>query len=314
MSDFFDMCKRYAGVMLSVMIIGYIIALMLLQLMASAAQSFPKIKKDDPRGDIPPVMRPTEPKLPTGCITIDGTKICPQAGALSNGNNHTIHSLDTPKNFDCIYRHAKGKDRYGEIRGKASPEAIKAVEWASYVLGVKRPFKVYSATFESSPIAYVRYNKLSAEIVYDADVFQMGDNAESLKWVFFSTIAHEIGHTEYAKPRGTDRWGNEASSDYISGMAVYRMNGDIEQALQMSQILGNGGGTHPYNALRRAAIGHGWMHGRTRHYDPDNLCKAAFIGKPFVRDGQSCKLAVTCLGDKMPVKTVCESDGKWTWQ
>ena len=228
---------------------------------------------------------------------------------------YVVDSSDLKAHSYVCADHANLMNKFGEKRGKASPEAIKTIELVSRALQVDTRFRVYSASFENSPIAYVRNGFPRPEIVYDRDIFTSEKDRKRVIWSWIKVAGHEVAHhkLKHTVTWGRDSVASEASADYEAGKAVYRLSGSLENALEITDRYGSAITTHPSRELRKAAIAAGWIQARDRHNDPSNQCHARFISQSFNRDGKTCKMAVTCDGDNQPIKIACENYGEWFW-
>ena len=307
-----DRFKEHRDNIVMLALAGWIGFLIVLQLMASAVEGFPKLKKAPPE---PPVIGPMQPR---SCTVIDGIEICPKDTSASHALTDPLYVVDNSvlkaHGYVCAY-HANLMNKFGEKRGKASPEAIKTIELVSRALEVDTSFRVYSATFERSPIAYVRNGFPNPEIVYDRALFPSKKDRQQVKWEWIKVAGHEVAHhkLKHTVTRGRDSVASEASADYEAGKAVYRLSGSLENALEITDRFGSAITTHPSRNLRRAAIAAGWIQARDRYNDPSNQCHARFISQSFIRDEKTCKMAVTCDGDNRPIKIACETEDKWNW-
>lgn len=310
LSDFtnaLDVIRQY-GMEVLQLFITLIVVLIIVGTIASSTLTGPDTE--------PPVLFPDHPRSDeTGCTRIDGIEICPRSTSLSAAqlapHGQPLRLLSADEHLAS----ALPFWRKGEKRGKPSPEAVRAVELVAEVLQIDRDFKVYSATFEQSPIAYVRFSIFRAEIVYDRAYFQMDNAEQKMTWMFAFIMGHEAGHTQNYKPNNNDPWGSEASADYLGAMAVYRLGGDLRDALDVTALFSEfGSPSHPARIFRREAIRQGWTQARDRHLNPSNRCKRAFIGPTISLEKQVCKMAVTCLDEGKPIQTACKGEaGTWSW-
>ena len=116
-------------------------------------------------------------------------------------------------------------------------------------------------------------------------------------------------------PRNRDPWGAEASADYIGGMAVYRLGGDLRDALQVTSYYSEfGSASHPARIFRREAITLGWKRARDQHLNPSSQCRTAFVGPQITLNDKVCKMAATCQSPDTPIQMACQDDaGQWSW-
>ena len=175
-TDVLKLIRQY-GIDLLQLLVTLAVAMIILGTIITSAFTGPD--------QVPPVMFPDHPRSDeTGCTRIDGVDICPNPARSSQADVEPVSSAAIEDVRSNLTDSMLPFRRKGEKRGKASPEAVKAVKMVSKVLEIDRDFKVYSATFERSPIAYVRYSIFKAEIVYDRDYFAMDDAQQTMTWVF----------------------------------------------------------------------------------------------------------------------------------
>lgn len=77
MIDFLETTKRHAGLMLTLLILGYIISLVLIQLITSVADDIPSFGNNTPEISSQKPPSTTSPRA-SDCSVIDGITICPE--------------------------------------------------------------------------------------------------------------------------------------------------------------------------------------------------------------------------------------------
>ena len=310
--------KEHSRFIIGLVLSAWVGFLILLTLLASAVDNFPKITKDPPE---PPVYFPDHPRTDeNGCTRIDGMDICPLVTSasmtfLKDGGvvsaQPVLAAKDAPPTKGPFKRNP-----YGETRDKASPDAIRSLKLVSRVLEVKKPISVYSATFKDGPAAYARYLGRTSEIVYGKDTYEGVTDGEQLSWALIGLWGHEVGHVKYRekKARENDRWENEASAEFFAGVAIYRLGGDFRDTRAYTSRFGGGDDKHPPHVLNVLLVEEGWRQAKSRHENPSNTCRAGLIGQEFEYKTRICKAAISCADENRPVVFACQKPGgDWKW-
>lgn len=310
--------KEHSRTFIALALATWIGFLILLALLASAVDNFPKIKKDP---SPPPVYFPDHPRTDeNGCTRIDGIDICPLASLAPTAIWRGGTALSTPSlRASADTPPAKGpfkRDPYGETRFKATPDAIKSLKLVSRVLEVKKPIDVHAATFKDGPAAYARYLGRTSEIVYSKDTYARVTDGDRLSWALIGLWGHEVGHVKYREKKSieNDRWENEASAEFFAGVAIYRLGGDFRDTLVYTNVFNGEDDKHPPHSLGILLTQEGWRQAKARHEDPANTCTAGLIGREFVYKTRICKAAISCADENRPVVFACQKPGgDWKW-
>ncbi|WP_430416250.1 hypothetical protein [Parasphingorhabdus sp.] len=305
----FEYFRKHSRTIVVLLLSAWVVFLMLLTLLASVV--------DDPE---PPVYLPDQPRSDeNGCTLIDGVEICPLRTEpdiiIPDSLTPSSKALSADTGAERFYKRSPSSKNRGEVRGKASPEAIKSIRLVSRVLQVKKPIDLYSATFTNGPAAYARNLGAKSEIVYDKALYARLMRSDRISYTIIGLWGHEVGHVKYnANHLLDDRWENEASAEFFAGVAIYRLAGDFSSALEYTTKLAGEDDMHPPHVLGTLLTHEGWRQAKARHEDPSNKCQSGLIGDDFRYRDRTCKAAISCKNENRPVKIACQKPGgNWSW-
>jgi len=310
--DSIELIKKYGMEILQILVTILVMIMMTTIVIRSLVEKPPKPE--------PPVVCADQScKDGNGCLIIDGLPICPINSAWSISNLTLLGKAQIAPIDMAIAYLAKGSpasNPYGEIRDKASPEAIKSIKLVSYVLQVEKPIDVYSATFKDGPAAYARDLGLKSEIVYSKSTYDRVTSQNHISHALIGLWGHEVGHVKFDENfLVDDRWENEASAEFFAGVAIFRLGGgDFKNVLEYTNIFTGEDDKHPPHAVGRLLTHEGWRQAKDRHEDPYNKCRSGLVGDDFQYKKRICRAAVSCGNENRPVKIACQrSGGSWSW-
>jgi|GEM_PF-6461693 len=266
-------------------------------------------------GPEPPLMFPDHPRSDdTGCTRIDGLEICPRAvSSMESSTAPTVSGAQS--SAGTTYAAGGLLNPYGEKRRAATIEMEKSVGMVSHVLQIEKKIDLHAATFEDGPAAYARGLGWKHEIVFDFEFFEKMSNENKINWPLIGLAAHESGHVIFGGTIFDNGWENEASAEYFAGLAIYRLGGDLKDALSYSTVFSGEDDKHPPHNIRIVLMEAGWRQAKARHENPYDTCKSGLIGEDFQYKKRVCKAAVSCGNEKRPIKIACQDgNGKWSWQ
>jgi len=215
----------------------------------------------------------------------------------------------------CAFNGAR-LNKMGAKLGKPSPEAVKAIQWIADSIGIENDFVVKSATFKRSPLAYaVLSGGTERHIVYDVDQFLAKDG--QLSYVDIFIFAHEVGHhiNSDTSIKGRQKHMQELRADRYAGAVVNKLGGDLKDATAVTRHFSKSGSkSHPPRSQRIKAITEGWQHAERMRYVENGRCQPQWLGEAFEKDGQTCRVAMRCDIQGLPIKFACQNnDGDWNW-
>lgn len=151
----------------------------------------------------------------------------------------------------------------------ARPQAERAIQWISELIGIRPAFELREADFKRKSIAMAATRGVHRYVIYDAKWFTFEEN--TIPWYAIWVFAHEIGHHIHGHTHGyrPDRHRGELDADRFGGWVVSRLGGRLDQALAFMPILSERGGkSHPPRTERIEATKAGWQAGQAGNLYP----------------------------------------------
>lgn len=205
----------------------------------------------------------------------------------------------------------RGVSEYQE----AHPDALKAVEWITGLVGLEPNFEVLSAKFANGGGAFATIYKGQRYIVFDRAFTSWGDGKTD--WHAIGVAAHEVGHhlASHVFTDETDKHAEELEADAFAGFAMGYLGATLEQALTLFPGDRPASPSHPADSDRRVAITDGWRRGSSRRSVPARSCKPAWVSDRLYVDSLPCRLAQICESGAARVRLSCrDASGAWIWQ